>query len=80
MVLTTLWVVSVMDACGKVSPAGSKWWNRSGNLLMLYRSFQNGNPQPGGIALLPPGTLKALSVGLWVSLRYYSGFEYAESH
>ena len=68
MVLTMLWVVSVMDACGQVSPAGSKRWNRSGNLLkMLCRSFQNGNPQLGGIALLPPGTLKALSAGLWIS-------------
>jgi len=75
MVLMPLWVVS-----GKVSPAGSKWWSCSGNLLMPCRSFQNGNPQLGRIALLPPGTLKALSAGLWTSLYYYSRFEYAVSH
>ena len=56
-----------MDACGKARPAGLKLWSCSGNLLMLYRSFQNGSPQLGGIASLPPGTLNALSVGLWIS-------------
>jgi hypothetical protein len=75
MVLTTLWVVS-----GKVSPVGSKWWSCSGNLLMLCRNFQNGNSQLGRIALLPLGTLKALSAGPWTSLYYYSRFEYAVSH
>ena len=80
MVLTVLWVVSVTDTYGKVSPAGLKLWSCGGNLLMLCRSFQNGNPQLGGIALLPLGTLKALSAGLWISLRYYSAFEYAVSY